>query len=98
MLYNISRLDILEEFYMGYKQAQQRKKRLYRTYCQTRHSCGGGVWFDEESGRYRKYTVSNTPGYTKTLRRQSNKKVRRLKDLDSHGAYKKAYDYWWILY
>ena len=80
---------------MAYKQAQNRKKRLYKTYRQTRNSCRGGVWFDDSKGYYRKYYISN-PGAAKFLRKCSNKKVRRLQDLSDFGAYKKAYDYWWI--
>lgn len=83
---------------MAYKQAQKRKKRLLRTYEATKNSYGAGVWFDENSGRYIKYHACRTPGYTKYLRRMSNRKVRRAKDVGNHSDYKKLYDYWWILF
>lgn len=83
---------------MAYKQAQSRKKQLLKTYRKTKNKCFAGVWFNPEKGCYCKYSSSNTPGYTKLLRRQSNKKVRRLKDLGDYGTYKKAYDYWWTLF
>jgi hypothetical protein len=83
---------------MAYKQAQNRKKHLLKTYKATKNSWGSGVWFDEQTGRYVKYSGSNTPGYTKYLRRMSNRKVRRAKDIGNHSNYKKYYDYWWILF
>lgn len=82
---------------MAYKQAQDRKKHLLRTYHQTRNKCCG-VWFDEETGRYIKCPASNTPGYTKSLRRVSNRKVRKATEVYNFGIYKKLYDYKWILW
>ena len=83
---------------MAYKQAQERKKHLIRTYKKTWHKYGAGVWFDDSKGFYKKHTPSNTPGYAKALRRLSNRRVRRSKDFYNHGSYKKLYDYWWTLY
>lgn len=83
---------------MAYKQAQNRKKRLMKTYRQTKHKYGPGVWFNEDTGRYIKCSASNTPGYTKALRRVSNRKVRRAAETYRNSTYKKLYDYWWILY
>jgi hypothetical protein len=83
---------------MAYKQAANRKKRLLKTYRETRNSYGSGVWFDEERGIYRKYTASNTPGYAKAIRKAGNKKFRRTKNVGNHCAYKKHYDYKWILF
>jgi hypothetical protein len=83
---------------MGYKQAQLRKARLLKTYRKTKHSYGAGVWFNDDKGFYIRYSPSNTPGYTKALRRISNRKVRRARDNYNHGSYKKLYDYWWTLF
>lgn len=83
---------------MAYKQAQKRKKHLMKTYMKTRNSYGAGVWFDEDRNLYIKYSPSNTPGYTKYLRRLSNRKVRRAKEHYNHSSYKKLYDYWWTLF
>ena len=83
---------------MAYKQSQHRKRRLLKTYRKTRGKYGSGVWFDEEKGMYYRYTASNTPGYTKALRKQSNKKVRKSLDNYNFGTYKKLYDYKWILF
>lgn len=83
---------------MGYKQAQNRKKRLIKTYNKTKTSYGSGVWYDADRGFYYKYYASNTPGYTKTLKRRSNKKIRRSRELINHSAYKRVYDYRWILF
>lgn len=87
---------------MAYKQAQNRRKKLMKTYSQIKgmrkHLHPGGVWYDEERGFFYKYTASNTPGYTKLLRKQSNKKIRQSTDNLSHGDYRKLYDYKWILF
>ena len=85
---------------MAYKQARNRKKRLMKTYRKmpVRKYSAAGVWVDKDSGRYIKYSASNTPGYTKFLRRASNRKVRRATDIYRYGSYKKLYDCWWTLY
>lgn len=83
---------------MAYKQAQNRKKRLLKTYRETKNGYGSGVWYDERRGFYYKYSASNTPGYTKSLKRASNRKVRRARDLGRHSDYKRLYDYKWILF
>lgn len=83
---------------MAYKQAQNRKKRLLRTFNKTKNSYGSGVWFNDERGFYYKYTASNTPGYAKMLRRVSNKKVRKSAEIGSHGDYRRCYDYKWALF
>ena len=83
---------------MAYKQAQNRKKQLLKTYRKTKNSYGAGVWFDEDRGFYCKYTASNTPGYAKSLRRIGNKKVRMSRDTYNFGTYKKLYDYKWTLF
>lgn len=81
-----------------YKQAQNRRKHLEKTYEQTKNSYGAGVAYNEERGFYYKYPASNTPGYTKLLRRISNKKVRKSVDVGNHGTYRKSYDYKWEVY
>lgn len=83
---------------MAYKQAKARHKRLLKTYEATKHSYGSGVWYNETKGFYHKYTASNTPGYTKTLKRLSNKKVRQSKDIGNHNSYRRKYDYYWVLF
>ena len=83
---------------MAYKQASNRRKKLVKTYEETKNSYGSGVWYDDERGFYYKYTASNTPGYAKSLRRISNKKVRKSPLILSHGNYRRLYDYKWALY
>lgn len=83
---------------MAYRQAKARHKKLVKTYKETKHSYGSGVGFDEDRNFYYKYNASNTPGYTKTLKRISNKKVRRTADIGSHGSYRRKYDYYWVLF
>ena len=83
---------------MAYKQAQNRRKRLLKTYRKTKNGYRGGVWFNEDKGIFIKYSGSNSSGYTKFLRKMSNKKVRKTKDIGNHSDYKRLYDYYWILY
>lgn len=87
---------------MAYKQVQNRRKKLLKTYKQIKgmrkHYTGSGVWYDEDRGFYFKYTASNTPGYAKMLRRISNKRVRKSADIGNHGDYRKSYDYKWALF
>lgn len=87
---------------MAYDQARNRKRRLLKTYNQIKgqgkHYSSSGVWYDEERGFYYKYRTSNTPGYAKTLRRISNKKVRKSPLILNHGDYRKLYNYKWALY
>lgn len=83
---------------MGYKQSKERRRRLKKLYDDTKNSCRGGAWYDDEKERYIRYPSSNTPGYAKSLRRITNKKIRKSKDLLNHGLYKKIHDYWWSLF
>ena len=87
---------------MAYKQAQNRRKRLLKTYRQIedmrKHCTGSGVWYDDERGFYYKYTASKTPGYAKSLRKYGNKKVRQSKDILNHSEYRRVYDYKWTLF
>lgn len=83
---------------MGYRRSRQERRRLKKLYEQTKYSGCGGAWYDDEKQRYIRYFSSNKPGYTKMLRRISNRKVRKSKELLNYGLYRKTYDYWWILY
>jgi hypothetical protein len=87
---------------MAYKQAQNRRKKLVKTYKEIegmrKHYTGSGVWYDEDRGFYYKYTASNTPGYAKYLRRRTNKKLRQSKDTLNHGEYRRVFDYKWALF
>lgn len=87
---------------MAYKQAQNRRKKLLKTYRQIegmrKHYTGSGVWYDEDRGFYYKYTASNTPGYAKSLRKIGNRKVRKSKTLYKNSEYRRAYDYKWALF
>jgi hypothetical protein len=83
---------------MAYKQAKARHKKLLKTYNETKNSYGSGVAFNEDRRFYYKCTASNTPGYAKSLRRISNKKVRNTDIVGSHGNYRRQYDYKWALY
>ena len=83
---------------MSYRRSKERNKRLKRLYEQTKHSYGSGAWYDDRKDRYIRYYPTNRTGYTKYLRRLSNRRVRRMKEFALNGSqYKKIYDYWWSL-
>jgi protease II len=87
---------------MAYKQAQNRKKKLLKTYHQIegmrKHYTGSGVWYNDERGFFYKYTASNTPGYAKSLRKIGNKRVRKSKNLYNNSEYRRVFDYKWALF
>ena len=82
---------------MSYQRKAEDNRRLSKTYEETKHSYGPGVWYDEEKERYYRLNFTN-----KWLKRHCSKITRRrLKRTDVVGSksyYKKYYDYWWELY
>lgn len=83
---------------MGYRRAKERNRRLKKLYDETKNGYGAGAYYNEKKKRYIKCPSSNTPGYTKSLRKISNRRVRKS-DIPLKGcSYKKLYDYWWELY
>lgn len=83
---------------MSYRRSKEDKHRLKKLYDKTKNSYGAGAWYNEKKERYIRFYSSNTPGYTKYLRRIANRKVRRAKIPLKYSQYKKLYDYWWTLY
>ena len=83
----------------GYFRSKERDRRLKKLYDATKSGYGAGAWYNEEKKRYIRCSNSNTTGYTKWLRRLSNRRIRRMKDVTlNNGQYKKVFDYWWELY
>lgn len=78
---------------MSYQRKREDKRRLEKL-----SKDNGFAYFNEKKNRYIQYSASNTPGYTKLLRRISNKKIRKATDLPRKGNYKKLFDYWWTLF
>ena len=87
---------------MAYKQARNRKKKLQKTYNEIKsmrkHYTGAGVWIDEDRGFLYRYSASNTPGYTKLLRKIGNKRIRQSKNTFKNNEYRKVFDYKWTLF
>lgn len=83
---------------MGYRNSQERKRRLIKLYNETKNSYGSGAYFDDEKKRYIQYSVSNSRGRSSYLKKVSNKKVRRTRNNFSNGAYKRVFDYQYELY
>lgn len=83
---------------MGYRRATERNHRLKKLYNETKNTFGSGVYYDDKKQRYIKYSLRNSHGYTKYLRKVSNRRVRKS-DISMNGSsYKRLYDYWWELF
>ena len=84
---------------MSYKRKREDNRRLKRLYEKTNNaSSGAGAWYSHKKKRYIKSVPSTTSGYTKFLRRISNKKYRKHNEIHNFSTYKKLFDYWWTLY
>lgn len=82
---------------MSHRRDIQEKKKLRSLYKKTSNKMKG-CYFDERKGRYIQCYFSGNNKYTKYLKRQSNKAIRRNKDLFVRSGYKRCFDYWWELY
>lgn len=84
---------------MSHKRSQEDKRRLKKKYETVgRYRYLGGVWYNEESDRYIRYWRSgHRSKFCKYCQRQSNRKVRRTKDIDNYSNYRKLFDYWWFI-
>ena len=83
---------------MSYQRTNENKNRLRKLLQHTSHKCVGCAYYDADKGRIVRIMASNTPGYTKYLRRRSNKRVRGLDDIANGTSYKKVFDYKWELF
>lgn len=82
---------------MGYFRVAEQKKRDIKVYYQTKNYYGAGVYYDDQKQRYIRYSPNSKSGLTTLLKRVSNKKVRKAKEIHNHCQYKRLYDYWWNL-
>lgn len=80
---------------MSHRRSVDEKNRLKRLSEETPHCYAGGAWYDGEKGRYIRVWISGRGGRPKYLRKRTNKKLRRCKDLLNYGKYRKVFDYWW---
>ena len=81
---------------MNYHSNRERNRKLKKLYEETKHSYGSGAWFDEDKGRYIKYTCGGRK-YKKYLKKLSSKKARKYKGEMQNCDYKRTFDYWWEL-
>lgn len=82
---------------MGHLRSAEDKRRLGNLYNATKSRYGTGVYYDEDKQRFIRYYPYGRPGYTKFLKRKTNKRARKDTDLSQYSGYKKCYDYWWVL-
>ena len=79
---------------MSYHRKQEEKRRLKKTYNQTKHAYGCGVYYDERKNRFIRHSCHNK--WTKThCRRMTRRRLNRQFNCYSGCLYKKFYDYWW---
>ncbi|MBO5015054.1 MAG: hypothetical protein J6C92_04500 [Bacteroidaceae bacterium] len=84
---------------MGYKQSQERKRRLVKLYEETKNTYGRGAYYDKRKKRLIRYTVRQNANLPRFYRKRANRAVRRNKaEILNHGGYRKQYDYWWELF
>ena len=82
---------------MSYKRSRERRRRLKKL-CEESYSFVSGAWYDEKKKTYRKMESSKESARKKYLRKVSNRKVRRSKDVPNGNKYRRFFDYWWELY
>lgn len=80
---------------MSYQRKRDDKHRLKKLYEETyKHSHGvAGAWYNPKKHRYVRIVSSNKPGLAKSLRRLSNKRIRRCCDVADGCAYRKMSKY-----
>ena len=79
---------------MSYRRKTGDKRRLRRTYLETRGKFLSGVGYDEDKGRLVRYWPGSRAQY---LRRVSNRRVRKARGSYPRELYRKIFDYWWEL-
>ena len=82
---------------MSYRRSRERNRRLKKLYNETKYSYGAGAWYDEDKGRYIKYSCGGK-NYKKYLKKLCSKKARKYKGDMQNCDYKKTFDYWWELF
>ena len=79
---------------MSYERSCNRNRCLLKLYNKTKYKYIG-VYYDRDKNRYIK---SKRPNLSKWHKKQSNRKLRRNKNLNyKNSQYKKLYDFWWEL-
>lgn len=82
---------------MSYRRHIEDNRKLRKLYCATKHSYIAGVFYDTQKQRYIRFSPNRGSGYTKYLRRKSNKQVRKSQDKMNYSTYRRRYDYLWEL-
>lgn len=83
---------------MGYRRKRGDRKRLLKTYHQTKNHWCRGVYFDEGKNRFIRYSPSDSNFSPKFYKRMSNRKIRHSKHVANNNAYRKEFDYSWKVY
>lgn len=87
---------------MSWKRSKERKKKLIKLYNKTKHKYGKGVWYDEDTDRYYKYSCNNGKKSNRVVyyKNCSNRLIRRrkLSDSVSRTTLKKEYDVKWKIF
>lgn len=81
---------------MSYFRSKEDKRRLAKLYYETKSQYGSGAYYDDDKRRYIRYYPAQV-GFTKFLKRYSNKRARKSSEIPQYSGHKKNTDYWWIL-
>ena len=75
------------------RKTEAKSKNKLKKIAEEKNYCIGGVYL--HNGHY---VIYDRGKRSKWLKRQSNKKLRREKDIFQRGQYRKVFDYWWELW
>lgn len=82
---------------MSYQRSREDKRRLKKTYEETKNEYGPGVWYDEKKKRY--IRLDFTSSWLKThCRHMIRRRLKKSDSFNEKGLYKKYFDYWWELF
>ena len=79
---------------MSYHRKQEENRRLKKIYDKTKTWYGTGVYYDEDKGRFIRYSCHDK--WTKVYcRRITRRRLKKEEGFCKGCKYKKLYDYWW---
>lgn len=82
---------------MSWAAQREDKRRMKKTYEETKYGYGPGVWYDNDKERYIRLDFTNK--WLKHYCRRVTRRRLKNADVSSHRAYEKRfYEYWWSLY
>ncbi len=81
---------------MSHKRSAETKRRLCKLYEEAGRHYRAGAYFDEDKGRYIRYSV-NSQRIKTVCKRVTRRRIKSDYENMSKGGYRKIYDYWWTV-